>query len=292
MSAFATMTGPSVAVAHQAWRASPDYQKAWFSAPAVLLIGGVFVVPLLIVLWQSLMRESFTLEGYERVLGSTLFWRILWTTMEVTLGATLLSLILGYPVAYFISQLRPSWRAVAMIFVLLPFWTSILVKSFAFIIILGERGIIKTMMREVFSYEIASSLMFNRIGVIIGMVHFLIPFCVFPILNNLLAQPPELRRAGLIMGARRSQVFFRVTLPLSLPAVVAGMVMTAVLSIGVFVTPALLGGRRDMMVANLIDYYTREALDWNVAAALSMILLALSGALIWILSLVDSADRH
>lgn len=291
MSAAADLAVHGTATARRARRASPDYQKAWFAAPASLLIAGVFLVPLLIVLWQSLMRDGISIEGYQRLLGSTLFWRILRTTLEITLGAMLLSVLVGYPIAYFISQLRPASRAMAMILVLLPFWTSILVKSFAFIVILGEQGIIKATLRALFSYELSVPLMFSRIGVMIGMVHFLIPFCVFPILNNLLAQPPELRRASLIMGASRRQTFWRVTFPLSLPAVVAGAVMTAVLSIGVFVTPALLGGRRDMMVANLIDYYTREALDWNMAAALSMVLLALSGVLIWLLSTVDSTDR-
>ncbi|MSP88241.1 MAG: ABC transporter permease [Alphaproteobacteria bacterium] len=288
-----TLTGPVPAsTLWQAKRASPDYQKAWFSAPAILLIAAVFVIPLAIVLLQSLYREGFTLQGYEQILGSTLFWRILRTTLEITLEASLISLLLGYPVAYFISQLNRTQRAIAMIFVLLPFWTSILVKSFAFIVILGEQGIVKNLLRQLLSYELSGSMVFNRIGVMVGMVHFLIPFCVFPILNNLLAQPPELRRAALIMGASRRQVFFRVTFLLSIPAIVAAAAMTVVLSIGVFVTPALLGGRRDMMVANLIDYYTREALDWNMAAALSIMLLAVSGALIWVLSRVDNADRH
>jgi len=124
------------------------------------------------------------------------------------------------------------------------------------------------------------------------MVHFLIPFTVFPILNNLLNQPPELQRAALVMGAKRRQLFFKVTLPLSLPAVAAAAIMSAVLSIGVFVTPALLGGRRDMLVANLIDYYTREVLDWNVAAALSVLLLIVAGALIWVVSRVDRSAKH
>ena len=288
-----TLTGPGAApTLWQAKLASPDYQKAWFSAPAILLIAAVFVIPLAIVLLQSLYREGFTLQGYEQILGSTLFWRILRTTLEITLEASLISLLLGYPVAYFISQLNRTQRAIAMIFVLLPFWTSILVKSFAFIVILGEQGIVKNLLRQLLSYELSGSMVFNRIGVMVGMVHFLIPFCVFPILNNLLAQPPELRRAALIMGASRRQVFFRVTFLLSIPAIVAAAAMTVVLSIGVFVTPALLGGRRDMMVANLIDYYTREALDWNMAAALSIMLLAVSGALIWVLSRVDNADRH
>ncbi len=292
MTATATGAGRSGPARRAVRLVSPDYQKAKFAAPAMVLIGGVFLAPLAIVLWQSFAREGFSLDGYEGILGSTLFWRILRTTLEITLGATLLSLVAGYPLAFFIAQLRPAYRAVALILVLLPFWTSILVKSFAFIVILGEQGLVKTWLRAILPADTVPALLFNRTGVMIGMVHFLIPFCVFPILTNLLAQPPELRRAARIMGAGRVQSFVRVTFPLSLPAVVAGAVMTAVLSIGVFVTPALLGGRRDMMVANLIDYYTREALDWTTAAALSVILLVISGVLIAILSTVDKSDRH
>lgn len=292
MTAVADLRDAAGATTKAARVPSPDWQKAKFAAPAMVLIFGVFLAPLAIVLLQSFARDGFTLEGYEKILGSTLFWRILRNTLEITLGAMLLSLLAGYPLAYFISQLRPAGRAVAMVLVLLPFWTSILVKSFAFIVVLGERGLIKTWLRAVLDADVVPALLFNRVGVMIGMVHFLIPFCVFPILTNLLAQPPELRRAARIMGAGRAQTFFRVTFPLSLPAVAAGAIMTAVLSIGVFVTPALLGGRRDMMVANLIDYYTREALDWTTAAALSVILLVISGMLIAILSTVDKSDRH
>jgi len=268
-----------------------DGGRTWFSAPAAILIAAVFVVPLVIVVLQSFYRASFTLDGYQRILSSTLFWRVLWTTLEITLEATVLSVTLGYPLALFLSRLSPRRRALVLILVLLPFWTSILVKSFAFIVLLGEQGVLKTMLRSLFNLELGVPLVFNRVGVMVGMVHFLIPFTVFPILNNLLNQPPELQRAALVMGAKRRQLFFRVTLPLSLPAVAAAAIMSAVLSIGVFVTPALLGGRRDMLVANLIDYYTREVLDWNVAASLSVILLIVAGALIWMLSRIDRSAR-
>lgn len=287
-----TLPAASSARSRKARWASPDYRNAWFSFPAMLLICGVFIVPLVIVVLQSLTRESFTFDGYAKILQSGLFWRVFWVTVQITCWATVVCVLLSYPLAYFISRLRPSRRAIALVFVLLPFWTSILVKSFAFIVILGDRGFVKTAIRQLLSWEIETPLMFSRVGVVIGMVHFLIPFCVLPIVNNLLAQPPELRRAALVMGSSRRQVFFRVTLPMSLPAVVAGAVMSAVLSVSVFVTPALLGGRRDMMVANLIDYYTREVLDWNAAAALSVVLLVFSGALIWLLSTVDNENKQ
>ena len=269
-----------------------DGGRTWFAAPAILLIAAVFIVPLVTVVLQSFYRTGLTLEGYRVILSSSLFWRVLWTTLEITVQATVLSVVLGYPLALFLSQLSQRRRALVLMLVLLPFWTSILVKSFAFIVLLGEQGVLKTMLRTLFGVELGVPLVFSRVGVMVGMVHFLIPFAVFPILNNLVNQPPELARAALVMGAKRRQLFFKVTLPLSLPAVAAAAIMSAVLSIGVFVTPALLGGRRDMLVANLIDYYTREVLDWNAAAALSILLLLVAGALIWAVSRIDRSAKH
>jgi len=269
-----------------------DGGKTWFAAPAVFLVAATFVIPLATVVLQSFFRTRFTLDGYQIILSSTLFWRVLSTTLEITIQATVLSVVLGYPLALFLSQLSQRRRAIVLILVLLPFWTSILVKSFAFIVLLGEQGALKTLLRTLFNIELGVPLVFSRTGVMVGMVHFLIPFTVFPILNNLLNQPTELRRAALVMGAKRWQLFFKVTLPLSLPAVAAAAIMAAVLSIGVFVTPALLGGRRDTMVANLIDYYTREVLDWNAAAALSILLLLVAGALIWAVSRIDRSSKH
>src|SRR5262245_48730427 len=117
MTAVANLRDPPSATAKAPRIPSPDWQKAKFAAPAMLLIGGVFLAPLVIVLLQSFARDGLTLEGYEKILGSTLFWRVLRNTLEITLGAMLLSLLAGYPLAYFMSLLRPAWRAVAMILV-------------------------------------------------------------------------------------------------------------------------------------------------------------------------------
>ena len=119
-------------------------------------------------------------------------------------------------------------------------------------------------------------LLFNRPGVIIGMTHFLLPFMVFTILASLVTQNPDLRRAAEIMGAGRVRIFWNVTLPLSMPGVLAGVLFCMILSLGMFVTPALLGGRTDLMISNLVDFHVRETLNWNVAAAVSMCLILLT----------------
>ena len=130
--------------------------------------------------WTSVDGAALTPRAYAELAGSTLFWRVLENTFEISLGSTLVCLLLGYPVAYHLAQLPSRRRFLTMILVLLPFWTSILVKSFAFVVMLGENGILNTVLRAVFGPEAAVSLIFNRTGVLIGMVHYLLPFMVFP----------------------------------------------------------------------------------------------------------------
>ena len=255
---------------------------ALFLLPAMALMTGIFLVPLAGVAHQSVTNPAWTLEGYAELTTSTLFLRVLWTTFEISLSSSLATLILAYPIAYHLAKQPPRRRALLMTLVMVPFWTSILVKSYAFTVILGQHGAVNSILA--WSGLPTVKLLFNRIGVIIGMGHYLIPFMVFPILNSLLAQPPDLAKAARVMGAGKLRIFWRVTLPLSMPGVMAGFLLTMILSLGFFVTPALLGGRKDMMMANLVDMYTRETLDWTMASAIAMILLVLSGILIAALS--------
>jgi putative spermidine/putrescine transport system permease protein len=251
-----------------------------FLLPVCLLMGFGLLVPFGFIIHYSL-GEAFSPRAYLELFGSRLFLQVTWTTLEISLAATLFSILVGYPVALHLSRVSDRWRPLFLIFVLLPFWTSILVKSYSFIVVLGEAGLINQALTALGLPKLA--LMFNRAGVLIGMTNFLIPFVVFPVLANLLGQGSDLRRAAAVMGASDLRIFWRITFPLSLPGLMAGAIMSFVISLGFFVTPALLGGRRDMMVANLIDFYTREALDWPAASAISVLLLAITGALLMLL---------
>lgn len=259
-----------------------------FLAPICLLMLAVFLVPLAGIFWTSLEEGP---RAYQELLDSRLFRVVLWNTFEISGGSTLASLLLGYPIAYHLARATPRRRTVYMMFVLLPFWTSILVKSFALTVILGEQGIVNDLLRLAGGEDAAVPLMFNRAGVTIGMTHFLLPFMVFPVLASLLAQGDQLQRAAQVMGAGATRIFLRITLPLSLPGVMAGCVMCFVLSLGMFITPALLGGRKDMMMANLVDFYTRVSLDWGVAAAIAVILLGLTAVLVLGLSRLPGEQR-
>lgn len=247
---------------------------AGYALPAVVLMLGVFVAPLVIVIAQSVTSDAtgaLSLAAYAKIAQASLFTRVGWITVQITLLATGFALLLAYPLAYYLAQLPPRKRGLLMVLVLVPFWTSVLVKSFAFTVILGQSGFVNTALGWIGLGPV--KLLFNRVGVVVGMSHYLVPFMVFPILANLLAQPRELALASAILGAGKWRIFWRVTLPLSLPGVMAGVLLVLILSLGFYVVPALLGGRQDMMLANLVDFYARELIDWPMASALSVILM-------------------
>lgn len=253
---------------------------AGFLLPVCALMGFGLLVPLASIVQQS-FGESWSLDAYRGLLTSPLFLRVAWTTCEISFSATVISVLLGYPIALHLSRVSARLRPLLLMLVLLPFWTSILVKSYSFIVVLGQQGMVNEFLAAIGLPKLA--LMFNRVGVLAGMSNFLVPFIVFPLLANLLAQSPDLRKAAEIMGASRLRIFWTITFPLSLPGLLAGAIMSFVISLGFFVTPALLGGRRDMMLANLIDFYTREALDWPTASAIAVLLLIASSLLLAVL---------
>jgi mannopine transport system permease protein len=253
-------------------------------APLTVLLLVMFGYPLALVAWSSIYVDgAFTLKAYQNLSHSTLFYRVLGNTLHISSVATAVSVVLGYIIALHLAAMEPRRRMPYMVLVMLPFWTSILVKSFAFGIVLGDNGIINQIAGYLSGGTQRFELMFNRVAVIIGMSNFLLPFTVFPILASLLAQNRSLHRVAEIMGAGPIRIFLKITLPLSMPGVLAGLLMAMTLSMGMYITPALLGGRKDVMMANLVDLYTRQTLDWGLASAIAIVLLFMSGILIALL---------
>lgn len=247
-----------------------------YVGPAVVLMLIVMFVPLGYVVLTSVWSDAgLSVSAYQKLLGSSLFLRTLWNTFEISITAAVASLLLGYPIAMHLAHQAPRARAIWSVLVLVPFWTSILVKSYAFTVLLGREGLINQLLSTVLSERIELPLLFNRFGVIVGMTNYLIPFIVFPVLASLLAIDRSLYLASEIAGAKPARIFFQITLPLSLPGVAAAAFSTTVMSLGFFVIPAMLGGRKDAMLSNLVDFYTREALDWNMASAIGVILLGI-----------------
>ncbi|MDR5817013.1 MULTISPECIES: ABC transporter permease [unclassified Caballeronia] len=259
--------------------------------PLYGLLAVFFLWPLGLVGWSSIWENGFTLRGYAQVLSNPLIHRVLGNTLVISVTATVASLVLGYIVALHLARLPASKRTPYLVMVMLPFWTSILVKSYAFTVVLGSAGIIAKLAGWISGDAWHPDLMFNRTGVVIGMSNYLLPFMVLPILTSLTAQNRNLKFAAEMMGAGQWLIFARITLPLSMPGVIAGVLMCLTLSMGMYITPALLGGPRDMMLANLIDFYTRQTLDWTLAASIAMMLLVLSGVLIALLGRVQRGQE-
>ncbi len=255
-------------------------------APLTLVMLAILVYPLALTLWTSVYDGSLSLDAYRELAGSTLFLKVLRNTFEIAVTGTLVSLLLGYPVALHLAAQPPSRRTAYLIMVMLPFWTSILVKSFALVAVFGNQGLINQLLGFVSGGQINLPMMFNRVGVVLGMINFLLPFMILSILGSLLSLDRTLILAAETMGAGALRILWKITLPLSLPGVLAGVLINVTLAIGMYITPALLGGRQDMMVANLVDFYTRQTLEWPAASATAVVLLLISGLLVALLGRV------
>ena len=235
--------------------------------------------------------NSPTIFQYSRALGfadvrePNFYWDwALWkrslfrTTFEIAFWTTIGSLVIGYPVAYILANVAAQWRTILMVLVLIPIWTSLLVRTFAWKIILGTAGPINDALGGVgiVGDDDPLIMVFNRFGVYVGMIHILVPFLIFPVFAVMRGIPEHLPKAAESLGASPMRSFLRVYLPLSLPGVAAGSLLVFILSLGFFITPALLGGGGDRMVANLIAIHMQITGNWELAAALGFLLLAIT----------------
>lgn len=245
-----------------------------FVSPGVGLMALAFVAPLAIILLTSLHAQGgvFSAVAYIGLFKSILFARVAWITVQVSLAVSFLAVLMGYPIALHLSMQKPKARRLLMILVLVPFWTSVLVKSYAFIILFGKHGLLNDALAAI-SPSLQLDLLFNRAGMVIAMAHQMIPFVVLPLLANLLDIDRNLYRAASVIGAGAWTTFMRVTLPLSMPGLAAGFMLSFMLSLGAYVTPALLGSRKDMMLANLIEFRLKELNDWAGASAIAIVIL-------------------
>lgn len=198
-----------------------------------------------------------------------IFARTFWISLVVTIAC----LALGYPLAYLLASLPQRLGNLLMILVLLPFWTSVLVRTTAWIVVLQRDGMANGLLRWLGLIREPLDLVYNRTGVYIAMTHVLLPFMVLPLYGVMKGISPIGMRAALSLGARPLAAFRRVYLPQSLPGVSAGSLLVFILALGYFITPALLGGANDQMIAYFIAFYTNQTLNWGMAAALSVILL-------------------
>jgi putative spermidine/putrescine transport system permease protein len=206
--------------------------------------------------------------------GEAVFVRVFLRTFMIAATVTLATLLLGFPLAYFIANLPPARANVVMVLVLLPFWTSILVRTAAWTVILQKYGLLNDLLLWLGLTSDRLELMYSRLGLIIAMTHIQLPFTLLPIYSVMRTIQPSQLRAAQSLGARPLMAFWRVYLPQVMPGVLAGCLLTFILCLGYYITPALIGGASDQLISNFIANYVNVELNWEMAAALSFVLLA------------------
>lgn len=259
------------------------------AAVPVVFLFALFVYPVARFLLFSV--DDGSVAHFDKALFDGLYIGVLADTFRIALVVTVITLVLGYPIAYFLSSAPPRWAAIGLVFLILPFWTSVLIRTYAWSVILGRNGVLNRLMLSSGLVDEPLRLLNNELGVLIGMVHVLLPYMVFPLYAVMRRQDPTLLSASQGLGASGPQTFWRVYLPLTAPGVLAGTTLVFVLSLGFFITPAVLGGGKVMMIAVLIEQQIRELSNWQFAAALSTVLLAAALAMYGLLNLALRTSR-
>lgn len=263
------------------------------SLPAILAIGVVVFLPILWLGWMSFFDAAgqLTWENYARIWKSDLYLATFVVTFEIGFAVTLLCALLGYPLAYTLTRLPSTAAAIGMVCVLIPFWTAILVRTYAWLVLLQRKGVINSVLLQSGLIDEPLQLAHNMTGSIIGMVHVMLPFLVLPVYATMKSIDPDLLKASQSMGASPMESFWRVFFPMSLPGLFAGVVMVFVLSLGFFTTPALLGGGRVQMLAQRIESSVTLYSNWGAASALGVVLILIAFAFIALLNKVFGLDR-
>ncbi len=202
------------------------------------------------------------------------FQEIFSRTFVISLVVTLITLALGYPLAYWITRLSKRQANLVLICILIPFWTSVLVRIAAWVVLLQREGLINSALGSLGLISEPLPLLFNRLGVYIAMVHILLPFMVLPLYSVMRAVPPSYQRAAISLGSHPFAAFWRVYVPQTYPGIAAGSLLVFIIAIGYYITPALLGGAGDQMISYYVAYFTNQTINWGMASALGLILLA------------------
>ena len=242
-------------------------------APPALYMVAFYAVPLVSMLLRSVDDPSWTLANYQRLAGDRVFLQVFWTTLRTAVIVTGGTVLLGYPVAIGLARLRGAASTIVLLVVLLPFWTSVLVRSYAWMVLLGRKGLVNEALIAAGVIDAPMKLLNTPLAVHLAMVHILLPYAILPIASVLRQIDSALPRAAAGLGASPWRVFRQVTLPLSVPGLAAGALLVFVLSLGFDITPALVGGPRDLMMSMLIAQQV-DLLNWPYAACLSTALLA------------------
>ena len=278
---MSAVAAPSKAREARAFR----FGALWLAVPGLLFLAVFFVWPVAQLLSLSLFDPDSgkpSIATYERIAATEVYLRVLGITFRIAGYTALYSLLIGYPLAYWLSRLPDLYRGRMLLFVMVPFWTSYLVKTFAWMIVLGRSGIINSLAMGSGVVDHPLPLLHNEFGVMVGMVHAMVPLAVMTMLPVMAGIDRRLVQAAQTLGASPAHAFWLVYFKLSLPGVAAAGLLVFISSLGFFIVPAFLGGRRETMLAQLIITQVQELLNWPFAGALAAMMLAAALVSCWV----------
>ncbi|MGY6273143.1 ABC transporter permease [Achromobacter denitrificans] len=255
-------------------RFSPGF---WMVIPLLLVMAAGFNLPLLAMLGKSLFGdEGYTLASYAALIETPVYMKVLGNTLKIAVLSTVFCVLLGYPLAYWLRGLAPKWQMAGLAAIVIPFWISILVRTYAWIVIMGNAGIINRTLIGLEWIDTPVPFLYNELGVVIGTINVLLPFLVLPLFAAMVKIDNRLLSAAATLGASARSIFWRVFFPLSVPALAAGAILVFILTLGFYITPAILGGGRVPMIANMLDLLINQMPAWELASSISVVLLALT----------------
>jgi putative spermidine/putrescine transport system permease protein len=259
--------------------------------PCVTWIFFFFLLPLALMCWHSLVAEGFSFAAYKALFASPLYAKVMLTTVKMASFATIAALVLAYPMAYALTISGGKLRALILIFVFIPYWVDIIVRTFSWLIMLGDNGLINKLLIALGIVRAPLELLYNPFSVLIAMVQILLPLATITLFGAMLRIDRTLITAAKIHGASGWSAFRTVFFPLSLPGVYGAGLLVFVLSLGFYVTPALLGSPRETMIAQTIMVEASQLLDWNEASAAGFLLLVVTTLIAAIYNRYFSLDR-
>ena len=250
--------------------------------PALVMVVVLLIMPLCWLTFQSVQtEEGFSLANYIRIFQESIYWDTFALTFKISFLVTILSIVMGFPIAYAASRLQGFWANLILICVILPFWTSVLVRAYAWLVLLQRRGLVNQTLMDLGIIDQPLTLMHNTTGTVIGTLHVMLPFMVLPLYSVMKKIPQDLMQASESLGAKPFYTFRRVFLPMAAPGVMAGSILVFVICLGFFITPELLGGGRTILVSMLVQRNVELYHAWGAASAVGLVLLFVVFLIFW-----------
>ncbi|CAN7260894.1 ABC transporter permease [Agrobacterium tumefaciens] len=244
--------------------------------PALVLLVLFFVVPVLILLSRSITEPVFGFGNYAALLGSSTYLKIFFNTFVVSALVTVVSLVIGFPVAWALAIMPARLASIVFAILLLSMWTNLLARTYAWMVLLQRTGVVNKTLMGLGIIDQPLPLVNNLTGVTIGMTYIMLPFIIIPLYGVIRKIDPAILQAAALCGATRLQALIRILIPLAAPGMISGALMVFVMSLGYFVTPALLGGTANMMLAELIAQFVQSLVNWGMGGAAALVLLVVT----------------